>query len=336
MFMTDPDAARAARLLRVDYADAVIGFEFKGRRGTAIVCGIVAAAEYREALEAVVQGFADEREEEMIAKRSMRVLAFWKRFLVGLRIRERIAGYEIPGEAEQVEREVLMGQEADEEADEEYEGGGGLFPERGEESAAEPTAGKLLHQERRRRKAYGDAHQSEEEDDKEPQDSPDAALYGGGFIPDEISTDKPKDWKWGDGGGFVTQEGSTYTATGGGFLFDDGGFIPEDNTPTSGGGGFLPIDDSDREVVEDVTQHFHSDDGLATTAGEPSLLVEKPLLTPSDEETAAVIPNQDTRLSHSPPSAELSHGTSVDIDNTSLLSHDPEDDDAEPDWLLSD
>ncbi|KAH0553029.1 hypothetical protein GP486_006774, partial [Trichoglossum hirsutum] len=254
--MTDPDAARAARLLRVDYADAVIGFEFKGRRGTAIVRGVVAAAEYREALEAVIQGFADEREAEVISKKSMLALAFWKRFLVGLRIRKRIAGYAIPGEAEQMEGEVYMDQEADEEADGNYEGGGGFLPERSGESTVEPTVEDLFRQERRRRKAYEDIHRSEEEDDGEPElseDNPDAAAYGGGLIPDEPSANEPQAWHWGGGGPSISQEdSSTYTTAGGGFLLDDSGSIPDDNTPIAGEG---PIDDGTRQAVEDAAHH---------------------------------------------------------------------------------
>jgi len=51
-----PDASRAARLIGVDYADAVVGFQFKGRHGTAVVQGAIVAEEYREAVEAVIDG----------------------------------------------------------------------------------------------------------------------------------------------------------------------------------------------------------------------------------------------------------------------------------------
>lgn len=56
-------AARAAKIIGVDYADAGTGFDFKGCHDTAVVQGIVAAARYREALEEVVRAFPDEQAE---------------------------------------------------------------------------------------------------------------------------------------------------------------------------------------------------------------------------------------------------------------------------------
>ncbi|KAI9736509.1 MAG: hypothetical protein M1818_006019 [Claussenomyces sp. TS43310] len=121
------EAASAARLVGVDYADAVTGFKFEGRRGRPVVNGIIVAAEFKEAIEAVVEGFRDERarmEEEM---RSLAALRMWKKFIAGLRIKERVDAYEVDGE------DVSgLGIEEDEEAQsEEYkdDGGGGFFPE---------------------------------------------------------------------------------------------------------------------------------------------------------------------------------------------------------------
>lgn len=128
----DLGASRAARLLMVDYADAVTGFEFRGRHGTAVIRGIVAAAEYKDAIEAVLEGYQDERtraEEEM---RSLNALRMWKRFLIALRIKERVDGYEVEGEdkerdlPEEVPVEDDSGMESEEYFD---DGGGGFFPE---------------------------------------------------------------------------------------------------------------------------------------------------------------------------------------------------------------
>jgi xeroderma pigmentosum group C-complementing protein len=87
----------------------------------------VAAAEYKEAIEAVIEGLLDEEaqvEEEM---RSMATLRMWKRFIVGLRIKERVDGYEIEGEEAEVEPvEHDSGMESEEYMD---DGGGGFFPE---------------------------------------------------------------------------------------------------------------------------------------------------------------------------------------------------------------
>ncbi|PQE30468.1 hypothetical protein CJF32_00010257 [Rutstroemia sp. NJR-2017a WRK4] len=112
-----PEAALAARLLGIDYAAALTGFAFKGRHGTAVLRGVVVAGEYREAVEAVVEGFRDEREREEEERREERVLGLWRRFLVGLRIKERVDGYIVEGE----ERDHEKGVEDDGEVEEENE-----------------------------------------------------------------------------------------------------------------------------------------------------------------------------------------------------------------------
>lgn len=137
--IADPEASRAARLLAVDYADALTGFEFRGRHGTAILDGIVVATEYQEAIEAVVQGFRDEAAKMHEEMRNLTVLKFWKRFLAGLRIKERIDMYEIEGEDRFVgEVKDQSVTEIPEEANEDMESddsryeddyGGGFIPE---------------------------------------------------------------------------------------------------------------------------------------------------------------------------------------------------------------
>ncbi len=127
LIVTDPEAARAARILAIDYADAVTGFEFHGRHGTAIIKGIVAAVEYKEAIEAVIDGFRDEEIEAEEEMRSLAALRMWKRFMVGLRIKERVDSYEMEGEDAAIEPvEDDSGMEMEEYID---DGGGGFFPE---------------------------------------------------------------------------------------------------------------------------------------------------------------------------------------------------------------
>jgi xeroderma pigmentosum group C-complementing protein len=85
-----PLAARAAYILGIDYAPALTGFSFQGRQGTAILNGIVVAQESEEAVRAVVSGLGDveaQRESDVRAAKARRM---WKRFLLALRIRERI------------------------------------------------------------------------------------------------------------------------------------------------------------------------------------------------------------------------------------------------------
>ncbi|RDL37081.1 Uncharacterized protein BP5553_04514 [Venustampulla echinocandica] len=137
------EAARAARLLGVDYADALTGFEFRGRHGTAVLKGVVVAAEYHEAVEAVIEGFRDERAREQERMRILAIFRMWKRFLFGLRIKKRVDAY--AGDDEEAQPSEDIDDDVDEEDDKGYvdrgdddeseggflsdEGGGGFFHE---------------------------------------------------------------------------------------------------------------------------------------------------------------------------------------------------------------
>lgn len=107
-----PDTSRAARVLGIDYADAVTGFAFRGRHGTAIITGAVIAESCRDAVEEVISAFEDERQEEEERGRILENLRMWKKFLVGLRIRERIQGYEIEGERDVADEAMGDGDES--------------------------------------------------------------------------------------------------------------------------------------------------------------------------------------------------------------------------------
>ncbi|CZR52237.1 related to xeroderma pigmentosum group C complementing factor (homolog to excision repair protein RAD4) [Phialocephala subalpina] len=125
------EAQRAARIVGVDYADALTGFEFRGRHGTAVLKGVVVAAEYREAVEAVIVGLRDEQARIEEAVRSAAVDKMWRRLLRGLRIKAHIEatyGKDDP-EPEVAQHEVAeVESNASEYLDDEY-GGGGFLPE---------------------------------------------------------------------------------------------------------------------------------------------------------------------------------------------------------------
>ncbi|RDI76534.1 hypothetical protein Vi05172_g13482 [Venturia inaequalis] len=98
------DAKHAAKLLNVDYADAVTGFQFKGRHGTAVVEGIIVASEFRDAVEAVLDGMAYAKAQAMETSRSTESLRLWRRFLVGMRVVQRVRGYRHDGEGDEEDR----------------------------------------------------------------------------------------------------------------------------------------------------------------------------------------------------------------------------------------
>ncbi|KFX89615.1 hypothetical protein V490_06912 [Pseudogymnoascus sp. VKM F-3557] len=125
-----PDAARAARLLGISYSDAVTGFEFRGRQGTAVVKGVVIASEYQEAVEAVIQGFKDDEWHAKEERRTLAALRMWKRFMVGLRIKERVDAYEIEGEEKEKVDEYIQDDDEGMQSEEyDMDEAGGFFPE---------------------------------------------------------------------------------------------------------------------------------------------------------------------------------------------------------------
>ena len=66
------------------------GFEFKSRRAIPVVGGVVIAAENEEMVMDAWRAEEVIRLEREATKRQNEVLGRWKRFLVGLRIRQRI------------------------------------------------------------------------------------------------------------------------------------------------------------------------------------------------------------------------------------------------------
>ncbi|PTB69132.1 Rad4-domain-containing protein [Trichoderma citrinoviride] len=133
-------ARRAAYLLGIDCAPALTGFQFKGRQGTAVLNGVVVAKEHEEAVRATIQGMLDLQQEMEEDKRRYVALKLWRRFLMGLRIRERIwsgVGEEERKEADrQAELEAELGgaesdetEEFDMVVDDDDEEGGGFLVE---------------------------------------------------------------------------------------------------------------------------------------------------------------------------------------------------------------
>jgi xeroderma pigmentosum group C-complementing protein len=104
-------ASRAAFILGVDYAPALTGFQFKGRHGTAVLDGIVVAAEYEAAVLSVIDGLANAEQEVEDERRRLATLRMWRRLLMGLRIRERI--WSGVGEEERKEADRVAEMEAE-------------------------------------------------------------------------------------------------------------------------------------------------------------------------------------------------------------------------------
>lgn len=322
-------ASKAARIVGVDYAEAVTGFNFKGRHGTAVVQGVVVAQEYVEAVEAVIDGMEYAVEEAEERNRKAEALRLWRRFYLGLKIVQRIQGREVGND---IEPAIDLQGEVDQEDKQLREKvfAGGFFPDEG--SSMDPPL--------RRHPSYGSqAGGFDGSFEPEPDDG-----EGGGFIPDEPENSartlqREESQHFGseilsqqhllprrqssflvleddadEAGGFlrpsppVQAASSTYDAEQG------GGFIQDDD-PVDLSGGFLPdVHLEEPEVklpshpieVQPVVPDVH-------TEPEPNGDAGTKLVTGS---------NDDETLASSPSVAG------------SLPLEDPDDEDAEPDWLM--
>ncbi|EOD49266.1 putative dna repair protein [Neofusicoccum parvum UCRNP2] len=257
LHIRDSRTRLAARLLGIDHADAVTGFSFRGRHGTAVVEGAVVAAEFGDAVLAVLDGLRDLEQEEAEEKRSREALRLWRKFLLGLRVLERVQEYASADEKKQMEQEVRERVEAEEReaemaAREQEMAGGFLLAEGAGDAPAEPTAGRMLAAAALDEDEYydggdgggflPDAADGEEVEEGEGEqgfdgagDEGDVPIGGGGFVPDEA---EKSGYDPDEAGGFIPEDGDGFGPEGGGFVPEEssggGGFIPED------GGGFVP------------------------------------------------------------------------------------------------
>ncbi|KAI7699218.1 Rad4-domain-containing protein [Hortaea werneckii] len=258
----------AARFLKVDCVDAVTGFQFKGRQGTAVIEGGIVPSVYAPAVEAVIEGLEWEAEVEVSRQRSAQALRLWKRFLTGLRIAERVRTYGDAGKGG-VGGGDAEGKDGNAGVAGEQSGGNpaAVRDDDSEEDGRElPTAGQYTIDEliaastktsnkkslpRKKKRKVDDSDEEEilADDDSEGDagdrlsQDPDAEYSGGGgggFFPDDGgNAEIVAQPTVGEGGGFFGNEDGEGDGGGGGFLIPD-----EEEGGEVGGGGFLAGDDS--------------------------------------------------------------------------------------------
>jgi xeroderma pigmentosum group C-complementing protein len=409
-----PLTQQAARALKIDYADAVTGFKFQGRQGTAIIEGAVVPEEHRAAVLAVIEGLEQEALEEESRARSLLALRLWSRFMKGLRIAARVASY-----SEKVSAQDVGDEETDEQ---DFANGTVSAPSDDGPDPTMPTAGrytldelakpaklsrkkkKVLESEdeeydepvqpsRRSGRKRGAVVVEDDEDEYMPdaedggggggflaEDAQEVRETGGGFAPEEPG--EANDDYHGGGGGFLPEDTQEGHGSGGGFVpehgedqeHDDGGggFVREDGDAGDMGGGFLPEDgegeadgsgggflaeDADHdstdglfnEETQDAGTHEDGDHLPTPDVKESNSETTKDVTMVEDSSsktTGTDIPTMQSAIitnitvpSHDFSVVEANEAAvdhEQDSDHGSLLSHDPEDDDAEPDWLESD
>ncbi|KAJ9151200.1 Rad4-domain-containing protein [Pleurostoma richardsiae] len=239
----DGRAAHAASLLGVDYAPALTGFRFRGRKGTAVTDGVVVPAESAEAVRAVAAALGDLDAEAEAEARAARARRMWSRFLKGLRIRQRIWANVDPNEEDEEEEwaEVLGGEK-----------GGDVSADMNHESVGESVGGRSGGFIKEGDGGFVDSGGGGFVDDG----------GGGGFV--------------GDGaGGFIDEPSRGLVEDEGGGFVDDGagGFVNEDHDGLDKGKG--------KAVATDVASDQYDTDSELENA--PSDVTEEYYMEEDDE-----------------------------------------------------
>lgn len=126
-------AVRVCKRLEIDFAEAVVDFEFGHRMAVPVIQGVVIAEEHFDrVMEELAKDEAEKKRKEDEKRRKV-VLAMWRRLLMGMRIRERVQReYGDVEEAVDVSRHSRGGKETvttDQAAGEEEDMAGGFLPE---------------------------------------------------------------------------------------------------------------------------------------------------------------------------------------------------------------
>lgn len=83
-------AVKVCKRLQIDYAEAVVDFEFGHRMAVPVIQGVVIATEHHEQLMEELEKDEAERRRKEDEKRRKAALGKWRKFLMGMRIVQRI------------------------------------------------------------------------------------------------------------------------------------------------------------------------------------------------------------------------------------------------------
>lgn len=184
---------RICKKLEIDFAEAVVGFEFGNKRAVPVVKGVVVAKEHEKNVKQEWKKWSEEQKRKEEMKLEKLVLDMWRKFIVGLKIRKRVqAQYgedvEMGGNTEELPARLktgvsrqeaidvddeedgepsAMATEATSEAADESAVGGGFFLPHSDEEMSEPDElvmedhGDEVDTTRRRRRLVFDSEDAE-------------------------------------------------------------------------------------------------------------------------------------------------------------------------------
>lgn len=240
---------KAAREINIDHARAIVAFDFtdkstKNRRTPAArVGGVLVDVQYKEAIDAVLEGLKDLEEDERRKKVELNALRGWSFFLKKLMIMDRLNrqhGEVEPEEKSEEEGYFSVASDSESGGDDEYNA-----PISREERMKQKRGEESQYEELQEEEFGGFLPQESKEDDLEEDGQYELRVP----IKDE-SAEPPRDV---GEGGFLPQENRVDDDEEGGFLADhaegvkdedveEGGFLAKDDEDAedAGEGGFLP------------------------------------------------------------------------------------------------
>ncbi|KAM7192961.1 Rad4 transglutaminase-like domain containing protein [Naviculisporaceae sp. PSN 640] len=173
-------AVRVCKRLGVDFAEAVVDFEFGHRMAVPVIQGVVVAEEYYEQVMEELRKDEEERKRKEDEKKRAEVMKMWRKMLMGLRIVERLRGSygDVPSQDQKTGSVEDTGGSGFLVEGDDDGGGGGFIPE-------------------------GYELEEEEPEKKMEQTS--------GFFPTTVSSDEEED---GEDGGFTIENGEDHTTVG--------------------------------------------------------------------------------------------------------------------------
>ncbi|KAI5208068.1 hypothetical protein AUEXF2481DRAFT_7912 [Aureobasidium subglaciale EXF-2481] len=185
--------ARICRKLNIDYAEACTGFEFGKQRAVPVITGVVVAAENEDAVIDAWEIEEAERKRKEDVKRQATNLHLWRKFLMGLRIVERIrtdyAGRS--NEAEEINPFVNRDKQKKKKAPRDEMTMGGGFVVSGDEDEDEKVE-ETKEEDTNLSLGGGGGFMPEDEDEDEDDTKAEDIEMGGGFLLDDDEAEEEK------------------------------------------------------------------------------------------------------------------------------------------------
>ncbi len=138
---------RICKRLEIDFAEAVTGFEFGNKRAVPVCTGVVVAKEHERAVREAWREYNEAQKLKEEKKLEATVLETWRKFVIGLRIRERVRDTYGEGAFDELtegrtydepillesDHEAPVAQNGVDVAEDEFVGGGGFLPDTDDE-----------------------------------------------------------------------------------------------------------------------------------------------------------------------------------------------------------